>query len=150
MCVCVYIRTGESPDPSLTSGDLLTTGITVWTGCSVMQVSCQCLGSTGRPFGPQHSGTHPSALCPLPSPLSPLPSPLSPLPSPLFPLPSPWSNSGRFLSHSNLTYQLNTGGDLLPVTDSQTTDGLQQIFATNLFGHFVLVCRALISGTAIG
>lgn len=42
--------------------------------------------------------------------------------------------------YSNLGHQLRTGGDLLPVTDSQTSDGLQQIFASNLFGHFVLVC----------
>ena len=40
---------------------------------------------------------------------------------------------------SNLGYQLGTGGDLLLVTDLQTSDGLQQVFSTNLFGHFVMV-----------
>ncbi|CAI8000551.1 3-keto-steroid reductase/17-beta-hydroxysteroid dehydrogenase 7, partial [Geodia barretti] len=40
---------------------------------------------------------------------------------------------------SNLGYQLGTGGDLLPVTDWQTSDGLQQVFSTNLFGHYLMV-----------
>ena len=43
------------------------------------------------------------------------------------------------LSLSNLGYQLGTGGDLLPVTDWQTSDGLQQVFSTNLFGHYLMV-----------
>ena len=42
-------------------------------------------------------------------------------------------------THSNLAYQLRTGGELTQVRDSLTQDGLQQIFSTNLFGHFVMV-----------
>ena len=40
---------------------------------------------------------------------------------------------------SNLGYQLGTGGDLLPVVDSLHSDGIQKVFATNLFGHFIMV-----------
>ena len=36
-----------------------------------------------------------------------------------------------------------TGDGLLQIVDSTNSDGLKQIFATNLFGHFVLVSRNL-------
>ena len=59
-------------------------------------------------------------------------------PTPRSPQPCPLPLSLQFLC-SNLGYQLGTGGDLLPVADWQTADGLQQVFSTNLFGHFLMV-----------
>ena len=35
---------------------------------------------------------------------------------------------------------LTTGMGALNLVDGQTSDGLQKVFATNLFGHFVMVC----------
>ncbi|KAJ8314340.1 hypothetical protein KUTeg_008901 [Tegillarca granosa] len=43
-----------------------------------------------------------------------------------------------FLSE-NCVYMLTTGHGLLQQTDEDTPEGLKQIFATNLFGHFVLI-----------
>ena len=41
--------------------------------------------------------------------------------------------------YSNLFYQFSTGGELLRTIDSTTHDGLRQVFATNVFGHYLMV-----------
>jgi len=40
---------------------------------------------------------------------------------------------------SRFVHMFATGDGLLRQTDGTTDDGLKQIFATNLFGHFILV-----------
>jgi len=40
---------------------------------------------------------------------------------------------------SRCVHMFATGDGLLRQTDDTTDDGLKQIFATNLFGHFILV-----------
>lgn len=40
---------------------------------------------------------------------------------------------------SNITYLFSTGGDILRTKDDVTPDGLREIFATNVFGHFLLI-----------
>lgn len=40
---------------------------------------------------------------------------------------------------SRCVHMFATGDGLLTQTDETTDDGLKQIFATNLFGHFILV-----------
>ena len=44
-----------------------------------------------------------------------------------------------FILFRNIVHMFTTGEGVLKQVDGVTTDGLQQIFATNLFGHFVLV-----------
>lgn len=43
--------------------------------------------------------------------------------------------------HSKAVHMFSTGEGLLTQKDTVTSDGLQQVFATNLFGHFLLVSR---------
>jgi len=40
---------------------------------------------------------------------------------------------------SRCVHMFATGDGLLRQTDELTDDGLKQIFATNIFGHFILV-----------
>eukprot|EP00731_Ephydatia_muelleri_P023887 Em0016g158a len=40
---------------------------------------------------------------------------------------------------SNYTHLFSTGGDILRIKDDVTPDGLREIFATNVFGHFLLI-----------
>lgn len=55
------------------------------------------------------------------------------------------------LNHSRIISMFSTGGGgILTQEDSVTADGLQEIFTTNLFGHFLLVshgepCKILLS-----
>ena len=45
----------------------------------------------------------------------------------------------RFLFVSRILQAFTDGGSLLKVVDSKTPEGLNSVFATNLFGHFLLV-----------
>lgn len=47
------------------------------------------------------------------------------------------------LSYRKILHMFSTGEGLLLQRDSLTTEGLQQVFATNLFGHYVLVSITL-------
>jgi len=40
---------------------------------------------------------------------------------------------------SNLHHVFSTGGDFLQIIDGTTQEGLAQIFATNVFGHFLMI-----------
>ena len=42
-------------------------------------------------------------------------------------------------SHSNITHLCVTGGNILKMKDGTTPDGLKEVFATNVFGHYLLV-----------
>lgn len=42
-------------------------------------------------------------------------------------------------SFSNYVHQFSTGGDFLRYIDHTTPDGLQAVFATNVFGHYLMV-----------
>lgn len=46
---------------------------------------------------------------------------------------------------SNLHHVFSTGGDFLQIIDGTTQEGLAQIFATNVFGHFLMVSDMLAS-----
>lgn len=50
-----------------------------------------------------------------------------------------WSNFWNQLFSSRCVHMFATGDGLLRQTDELTDDGLKQIFATNIFGHFILV-----------
>jgi 17beta-estradiol 17-dehydrogenase/3beta-hydroxysteroid 3-dehydrogenase len=50
-----------------------------------------------------------------------------------------WRNFWRQLFSSRCIHMFVTGDGLLRQDDQSTPDGLKQIFATNLFGHFILV-----------
>lgn len=41
----------------------------------------------------------------------------------------------------NVIHMFATAEGLLTQQDVTNSDGLQEVFATNLFGHFVLVCH---------
>lgn len=41
----------------------------------------------------------------------------------------------------NVIHMFATAEGLLTQRDVPNSDGLQEVFATNLFGHFVLVCH---------
>jgi len=51
---------------------------------------------------------------------------------------------------SRCVHMFATGDGLLTQTDETTDDDLKQIFATNLFGHFILVslshCLLIVQG----
>lgn len=47
------------------------------------------------------------------------------------------------LAYRKILHMFSTGEGLLLQRDSLTTEGLQQVFATNLFGHYVLVSITL-------
>lgn len=47
------------------------------------------------------------------------------------------------LAYRKILHMFSTGEGLLLQRDSLTNEGLQQVFATNLFGHYVLVSITL-------
>lgn len=52
--------------------------------------------------------------------------------------------SYTFLSYRNVVRMFATGEGILTQEDKVTPNGLQEVFATNLFGHFVLVsCQTI-------
>ncbi|KAK3085243.1 hypothetical protein FSP39_000550 [Pinctada imbricata] len=50
-----------------------------------------------------------------------------------------WDNFINGIKDGKLVHMFTTGEGLLSQYDETTTDGLRKIFATNLFGHFVLI-----------
>lgn len=50
---------------------------------------------------------------------------------------------------SNLHHVFSTGGDFLQIIDGTTQEGLAQIFATNVFGHFLMVSDMLLDMASI-